>query len=118
MTNLEGKKILVIDDSETDHYIIARFLENSGAVLYPAYTGADGIDVARAITPHLVILDKLLPDMSTLSVIAALKPLPILLYTAQLINEDWQVLHAAGATELLIKHLPPQAFINKLNLYL
>jgi CheY-like chemotaxis protein len=118
MTNLEGKKILIIDDSETDHYIIAKFLADSGALLYPAYTGADGIAVAKEIDPHLVILDKMLPDMSPQAVIAAIRPVPILLYTAQLINEDWHALQQAGATELLIKHMPAHAFINKISVYL
>jgi CheY-like chemotaxis protein len=115
------KKVLIIDDNEMEQYIIASLLVNTGAILYPAYTGTDGIIVAKAIFPDLIILDKILPDLSPLKVIEGIKLIsdsPIILYTVQLLNEDWPLLQKAGAVELLIKHLPVDKLIGKLQQYI
>jgi CheY-like chemotaxis protein len=122
--SLSGKKVLIIDDSEVEQYIIAGLLIDAGVVLYPAYTGIDGINVAKAILPDFIILDKVLPDLSPLKVIEAIRQdqrmlhVPIIIYTVQLLNDDWPVLQKAGAAELLIKHLPVDKLVGKLQQHL
>lgn len=120
---LAGKKVLVIDDSVAEQFIIARSLVATGAVLYPAYNGTDGINVAKAITPDLIILDKVLPDLSPLYILDKIKrEVPgkpsVIIYTANTRNEDWPVLQAAGAIKLLIKYLPAEELIKTLSTHL
>jgi CheY-like chemotaxis protein len=122
--SLSHKKILFIDDNKLEHYFMAHILIGTDAILYPAYTGKDGIDVAKAIIPDLIILDNVLPDISPLKVIEAIRKdvrmynTPIILYTIQLLNDDWPVLQQAGVVELLIKHLPTNELIEKLQQHL
>jgi CheY-like chemotaxis protein len=121
---LSHKKILFIDDNELEHYLLAHILDRTDAILYPAYTGIDGINVAKAVIPDLIILDNVLPDISPLKVIEAIRKdvrmynTPIILYTIQLLNDDWHILQKAGVAELLVKHLTTNELIGKLQQHL
>lgn len=59
-----GKKILIIDDTETDRKILARHLGKAGygEVVFAA-TGEDGVKMAQAEQPDLVITDTNMPGI-------------------------------------------------------
>ena len=59
-----GKKILVIDDNEQDRKIINRFLSKAGyADVMLAENGEDGVKIANAEKPDLVVTDTMLPGI-------------------------------------------------------
>ncbi len=59
-----GKKILIIDDSEQDRKIMARFLKKAGYEdLILAETGEEGVEKAKAESPDLVVSDTVLPGI-------------------------------------------------------
>jgi len=58
-----GKKILIVDDNETDMLIIKRYLSRAGYnEIVSAENVADGIKKAELEQPNLIILDTMLPD--------------------------------------------------------
>ncbi|MEE8359481.1 MAG: response regulator [Candidatus Omnitrophota bacterium] len=59
-----GKKILIIDDSEQDRKIMARFLKKAGYEdLIMAETGEEGVEKSKTESPDLVVSDTVLPGI-------------------------------------------------------
>ena len=58
------KKILVVDDELDMRIFVSTLLETNGYKPYTAAHGADGIEKAREIKPHLIILDVMMPEQS------------------------------------------------------
>lgn len=69
--------ILNVNDSASNRYFVSRVLRNAGWTVLETDTGAEGLDLARAHRPDLVVLDIKLPDMSGLEVCRALKSDPV-----------------------------------------
>lgn len=78
--------ILVIDDEEAIRLFLEATLEDRGYEVLTAGTGQDAIASAKANVPDLVLLDLMLPDMTGLEVLQALKEryphLPVVMITA------------------------------------
>jgi len=78
--------ILVIDDERNLVRSIGFSLKDEGMSVTGAYTGADGIHQAKAVSPDVVLLDLGLPDMSGLEVLAQLRQLhpdlPVIMISA------------------------------------
>lgn len=68
-----AKRILIIDDTETNRYILGRQLQFAGFEILEAETSSEGIMMARTEAPDLIILDVLLPDMNGFEVCQRLK---------------------------------------------
>ncbi|MFT5617617.1 MAG: two-component system chemotaxis response regulator CheY [Arenicella sp.] len=69
-----SKKVLIVDDSLYMQSIIKDALESAGyEILGVAGDGESAIDMAIELSPELITLDNILPDMLGLDVIKALK---------------------------------------------
>ncbi len=60
---LKVKKVLVIDDNETELERITDLLKNDGVVIYSAVTAKKGLSVLKNEIYDCIILDYMLPDM-------------------------------------------------------
>ncbi|MFO7609191.1 MAG: sigma-54 dependent transcriptional regulator [Candidatus Krumholzibacteriia bacterium] len=65
--------ILVIDDEEAIRLFLAATLEDRGYAVVTAATGQEALDKVARDAPDLVLLDLMLPDMSGLQVLEAVK---------------------------------------------
>lgn len=90
-------RVLVVDDDPSHCELMRAALEPRGFVVQTALTGAEGISLARAGGFDLLLLDLVIPDVSGVDVVAALRSdeatrqLPIVLVTAnQLTTSDRQ----------------------------
>ena len=72
MANLK-KKILVIDDEENLLRILDARLQFAGYEVYTAHNGTEGLKKAALTTPHLVLLDIMMPDIDGFNVLLQLK---------------------------------------------
>jgi CheY-like chemotaxis protein len=88
-------RVLVVDDDPSTVELMSSYLERSGYRVSVAYSGADGIALARAEYPDAMLLDLLMPEVSGFEVVAALRSdpatarIPIIIVTAkQLTAED------------------------------
>ena len=59
----ENFKILLVDDEPDILEIISYTLKSDGYHVYTAENGAEAIELAKKIKPHLVILDVMMPEM-------------------------------------------------------
>ncbi len=101
--------VLIIDDQETDRYIIRHRLDESGCSIIEATGGEEGLQLARQLKPALILLDLNMPGMDGFEVLARLAedpataPLSVTIVTSQILTpEQYQALtHARG---VLLKH--------------
>jgi two-component system KDP operon response regulator KdpE len=61
---MPGPTILVIDDEPQIRRVVRHALETENARVLEAATGRDGMDLAAAERPDLIVLDLGLPDMA------------------------------------------------------
>ena len=66
-------KILLIEDSKFQRIANERSLVRAGYDVIQAGDGEEGLRVAREHIPHLILLDMMLPKVSGLDVLRALK---------------------------------------------
>ena len=70
------KSILIVDDDLVNLTILKSIITKAGYSVLTAENGADALKIARALSPDLVILDIMMPDMDGTEVAAALKQNP------------------------------------------
>jgi DNA-binding response OmpR family regulator len=111
------KKILVVDDEEVTTELAKTFLERHGFGVICAFNGKEALDLARAETPDLILLDVMLPDIDGYEVCrilkaeALFKSIPILMFTAKGLNRDVERGHEVGADEYIIKPFSGKALV-------
>jgi CheY-like chemotaxis protein len=69
-------RILIVDDSPDACTVMSMLLEMSGHDVRTAHSGRAALDVARATSPHVVLLDLGLPDLSGYEVCRRLREQP------------------------------------------
>ena len=68
--------VLVVDDEASQRELLSRFLQRQGFAVRTAADGRSGLDLARALKPHVILLDVMLPELDGWSVLQALKEDP------------------------------------------
>jgi DNA-binding response OmpR family regulator len=71
--NLEGKRILLVDDDNDILTSMAAAFEPTGAVVETAVNGNKAVELAEKSQPDLVILDMMLPGRSGFLVLEKIK---------------------------------------------
>ncbi|HET6764843.1 MAG TPA: response regulator transcription factor [Longimicrobiaceae bacterium] len=102
--------ILVIDDEPQIRRVVRNALASDTVRVVDAATGCQGIDLAAAERPDLVLLDLGLPDMAGASVCAELRrwsSVPILVLSARHSEHEKVALLDAGADDYVTKPFSP-----------
>ncbi|MGG5818968.1 response regulator [Falsiroseomonas sp. HW251] len=68
--------VLVVDDDAATRDLVSRFLRREGFAVRCAQDGAEGLAMARALKPVVILLDVMMPRMDGWAVLAALKADP------------------------------------------
>jgi signal transduction histidine kinase/CheY-like chemotaxis protein len=119
LTNMST--VLVIDDDPTTRDLLERYLGAADLSVVTAENGEDGVLLAQALRPDLIILDVLLPDRDGWDVLAALKAdpelmdVPVIMLT--IVDERGRGL-LLGATEYLIKPVDNEQLIRLVRSYM
>ncbi len=99
-------KVLVVEDEATLRETLALNLRQSGHAVLTAADGRAGLDLARAETPDLVILDLMLPELDGLSLCRMLRRdsnVPIIMLTARGTEMDRIAGLETGADDYVVK---------------
>lgn len=70
---MSKKRLLVIEDDTDVAEMLQVYFMSQGYEVYNAHTGSDGVAMARAKSPNLILLDVMLPDMDGFDVCRALR---------------------------------------------
>ena len=84
--NTGKKTILIVDDEETIVTMLSVNLQKEGYNTLQAYNGEDGVEIALAQKPDLILLDNMLPKMDGFSVCKRVRQslnVPILMLSAK-----------------------------------
>ncbi len=101
-----GLTILVIDDEPQIRRVVRHALEEGDARVIEAATGRDGIDLAAAERPDLIVLDLGLPDMPGADVcrdVRGWSTAPILVLSARHSDDEKAALLDLGADDYVTK---------------
>ena len=107
MTNKSTKKIILIIDDDADivQTIKANLLVDGYNVI-TAFSGQEGITMAKQAPPHLILLDLNLPDLDGVAVCEVLRKefdFPIIMLTARDTLSDKVLGFKSGADDYIIK---------------
>ena len=117
--NKRDVKILLVDDEPDILEIVGYNLKNEGYQVYTANNGLEALKSAKKITPNLILLDIMMPEMDgieTCEKIRAIKSLEntlIAFLTAR--NEDYSQVAGfdAGADDYITKPIKPKVLLSK-----
>nr|WP_196780766.1 response regulator transcription factor [Nocardioides sambongensis] len=110
-------RILIVDDDPLVRSALALMLGGQPdlEVVGEAVDGRDGLDQARSLSPHVVLMDIRMPRMDGLSAASALlaDPQPPKLIVLTTFDADEHVVSAlrAGAAGFLLKDTPPPEIV-------
>ena len=102
-------RILLIEDEPNIQRLICYALQTKGHHVTVAQDGRAGLEAAQAEAPDLVLLDMVMPEMSGMEVLMALKGdsslenIPVLVVTASAQKEEAERAIESGAAGYLIK---------------
>ncbi|MBU1099190.1 MAG: response regulator [Bacteroidetes bacterium] len=117
-------KVLIIEDNEQNMYMLSYLLESENYEVIQAYSGPEGIDMAKNIKPDIILLDIQLPEMDGYAVAQKLreaeklKEIPIIAVTSYAMPGDKDKAIESGATGYIEKPINPDTFISEMKSFL
>ncbi len=118
------KKILVIEDNETNMYLITFILKNRGYEVLEARNGEEGVKVTKKEKPDLVIMDVQLPGIDGLEATRRIREseadekVSIVALTSFAMVGDKEKALNAGCTGYIEKPINPDTFTLEIEKYL
>jgi CheY-like chemotaxis protein len=118
------KKILVVEDNDSNRYLIRFILEQSGYDVIEAKNGVTGVEMAIRERPDLIIMDIQLPDMNGLDATRRIRAseadggIPIVALTSYAMVGDRENALAAGCTGYIEKPIDAETFVREVEKYL
>ena len=110
------KSILVIEDNPINMELVVDVLEAAGYFVLQAVNAEEGLRLAEAKLPALILLDISLPGMDGLAATRALKGnpatahIPLVALTAHVMQGDRERVREAGCDGYLMKPIDVAAF--------
>jgi two-component system, OmpR family, alkaline phosphatase synthesis response regulator PhoP len=121
---VNGRKVLVIDDEPGIIEIVEANLEGDGFEVISASNGKEGLEKIKREAPELVVLDVMMPEMDGWEVLRNLERdpetagLPVIMLTAKAADEDYIYGLEEGAVEYITKPFLPQELVNRIKITL
>jgi CheY-like chemotaxis protein len=118
------KTILIIEDNEQNLYMMTFLLEKHGYQVAQARNGIEGIELAKQVSPALILKDIQLPVMDGYAVARELKDtkaladIPVVAVTSYAMVGDREKVMAAGCEGYIEKPMDPETFMEKIRQYL
>lgn len=118
--HLKGKHILIVEDVETNQFVIATMLSSLGCTFDIASDGEKGVQAVQKNKYDCVLMDCMMPVMNGYDATKAIRSLgfndlPIIALSANAMAEDREKGRLAGMNEYVSKPIVKADIINVLN---
>lgn len=121
----DTKRIIYIEDEQEMIDLVRLILSRKGYQVKGAIGGQEGLDLVRAESPDLVLLDLMMPDMDGWEVYQQMKAgtatrgIPVIVITAKAQNIDKVLgVHIAKVDDYISKPFSPQQLIESVEIVL
>ena len=101
--------VLIVDDDHVTRHLVAKILINSGYNIYEAVNGAEAVELYDSVTPHIVLMDVMMPIMDGYEACKRIRKkatfleLPIIMLTGLEDVDAVKSSLSAGATDFISK---------------
>lgn len=119
--NTVARKILIIEDDKFLRDLIQQKLNKEGFTTVTAIDGEEGVRMAQSESPHLVLLDLILPGIDGFEVLKKLKEdqktssIPVIVLSNLGQKEDMERTLKDGAEDFMVKaHFTPSEIVAKI----
>jgi DNA-binding response OmpR family regulator len=118
------RSVLVVDDEQAGLRLAGGLLLEQGFEVFAALDGLTAIEIARAVTPGLVLLDLAMPGVDGLATCAALKEspetcaIPVIFLTGRTDEPSLLEAFEVGASDYLVKPFQPQVLLARVRAHL
>jgi len=113
------EKVLIVDDSSTNRYLLETLLNGHGIDVTSAENGEDALNKARLNPPDLIVSDILMPVMDGYTLCKQwksddqLKTIPFIFYSAEFVDpEDENFALSLGADRFITKPQDPKILMS------
>jgi len=114
------QRILIVEDQPDICKLIRMTLEFSDFEIHEANDGESGLNMARAVSPHVMLLDVMMPGLldgyqvcTRIKQDPAMKHIKVIMLTARGQASDLEAGQAAGADAYLVKPFSPLELIDR-----
>jgi CheY-like chemotaxis protein len=121
MSHPQQRRILLVEDNELNRDMLSRRLERKGFDVLMAADAVEGMSLARAHSPDLILMDMRLPDIDGWSATRQLKgddttrQIPVIALTAHAMDRDRDLALAAGCDDFDTKPVEIDRLLGKIN---
>jgi two-component system, OmpR family, alkaline phosphatase synthesis response regulator PhoP len=115
-----NRKALIIDDEDLIREVVKLTFELSGGwASCAASSGKEGIKLAAAESPDLILLDVMMPEMDGVQVLKVLqsnpatRSIPVIMLTANVTATTVEEMRTAGARGVIAKPFNPASLVEE-----
>ena len=112
----DRRRILVVDDEERMVRFIRMNLEHDGFQVAEAFNGKQAIQKLRDVTPDLILLDVMMPDLDGFEVLETIREgsnVPVIMLTAKGEEDDRVRGLELGADDYVTKPFSPRELVSR-----
>ena len=115
---MAGELILIVEDNENNRMLVRDVLQSRGYRTEESETAEEGLQLAQASRPALILMDIQLPGMNGMEALkllradAATREIPVMAVTASAMTLDRQKIMAAGFDAYQTKPINVREFVD------
>ncbi len=120
----EDLRILIVDDVKTNRQLLYYILKKEGFQVREAEEGKQAIQLFEEWSPHIILMDHLMPAMDGLKATEKIRSLPggkevfIFIITANVMGENETASREAGANAFIRKPFRKAALLEEIHKHL
>ncbi len=128
LDDLQGKRVLVVDDNPTNLRIFAEFLESAGCLVVSHFNSREGLAALEEALPnepfHAAILDVLMPEVDGFELASrirrtpGIREIPLMILTSSSVSSDRRRAKALGVGGFMLKPVSRAQLLRGLSLAL
>ena len=118
------RRILVVEDQSDNRQVMCDMLASAGYGVLEAVTGEQGLELAQAEGPDLILMDVKLPGLDGLEItrriksMPALRDIPVIIVTSYAASDDNARAAEAGCDAYVSKPVSPRRLLEKVREFL